>query len=148
MNNAFKRWLNVQKQCFFCIMSLIYVFIFQNSVHCVCLHALIFINLNESNPISDSENSIHERKLCNPIPSINDVYFWFDSFCDLKPKLQVEGAGLWRSGAGISCCSAYTIYSRENEKSQDRKPETDGPSPHAVFTNNKRRSSTSSPLQG
>ncbi len=59
---------------------------------------------------------------------------------------QVEGAGLWRSGAGISCCSACTIYSRENEKSKDRKPETDGPSPHAVLTNNKRCSSTSSPL--
>lgn len=130
-------------------MSQIYEFIFQNSVHWVCLHALIFINLNESNPISDSENSIHERKLCNPIHIFNDMTwmnFWFYSFCDAKPKLQVEGAGLWRSGAGISCCSACTIYSRENEKSKDRKPETDGPSPHAVLTNNKCRSSTSPPL--
>lgn len=70
---------------------------------------------------------------------------WISDFM-WSPKLQVEGAGLWRSGAGTSCCSACTIYSRENEKSKDREPETDGPSPHAVLTNNKRCSSTSSPL--
>lgn len=60
----------------------------------------------------------------------------FVHFYDLKPKLPSLHLRILEVRSRYLLLLCMHHYSTEKEKSKDRKPETDGPSPHAVWTNN------------